>query len=78
MALLSDWATTYDLFVRLLPDVALVADGVRSTNDPFRDAVEVILDRILPEMVMPERLLTLRASEINESFDFAALVERMR
>ena len=39
------WSATYDLVVRLLPDVALQADGVRSTNDAFRDEVEAILDR---------------------------------
>ena len=42
------WSRTYDLVVRLLPDVALQADGVRSTNDAFRDEVEAILDRVLP------------------------------
>ena len=42
------WSATYDLVVRLLPDVALQADGVRSTNDAFRDEIEAILDRVLP------------------------------
>ncbi len=45
------WSQTYDLVVRLLPDVALQADGVRSTSDAFRDEVEAILDRVLPELV---------------------------
>ena len=40
------WSATYDLVVRLLPDVALRADGVRSTNDAFRDEIEAILDRV--------------------------------
>ncbi len=30
------WSQTYDLYVRLRPDVALKADGVRSTNEKFR------------------------------------------
>ena len=34
--------------MRLLPDVGLQADGVRSTSDAFRDEIEAILDRILP------------------------------
>ena len=50
------WSRTYDLVVRLLPDVALQADGVRSTNDAFRDEVEAILDRVLPELVPADRM----------------------
>jgi len=71
------WCTTYDLFVRLLPDVALLADGVRSTNDAFRDEIEQILDRILPVYVPRDRLVTLPASEVSERFDWAGLVERL-
>jgi nicotinamide riboside kinase len=71
------WCTTYDLFVRLLPDVALQADGVRSTNDAFRDEIEQILDRILPVYVPRDRLVTLPASEVSERFDWAGLVERL-
>ncbi len=48
--LIRRWSQTYDLFVRLLPDVALLPDGVRSTNDAFRDEIEAILDRILPHL----------------------------
>ena len=48
------WSATYDLVVRLLPDVALRADGVRSTNDVFRDEVEAILDA-RPGLVPPDR-----------------------
>ena len=51
------WSRTYDLVVRLLPDVALQADGVRSTNDAFRDEVEAILDRVMPDLVPAERLV---------------------
>jgi nicotinamide riboside kinase len=71
------WSQTYDLVVRLLPDVALQADGVRSTNDAFRDEVEAILDRVLPELVPADRLVTLRASEITSRFDWFAVVERL-
>ena len=53
------WAQTYDLFVRLLPDVDLLADGVRWTNDAFRDEIEAILDRILPIYVADDRLVRL-------------------
>ena len=31
--LVARWCGTYDLFVRMLPDVPLRVDGVRSTND---------------------------------------------
>ena len=71
------WAQTYDLFVRLLPDVALLADGVRSTNDAFRDEIEAILNRILPDYVADERLITIRASQVTESFDWWSLADRL-
>jgi nicotinamide riboside kinase len=71
------WSRTYDLVVRLLPDVALQADGVRSTSDAFRDEVEAILDRVLPDLVPGERLVTVRASEITSRFDWFAVLERL-
>jgi nicotinamide riboside kinase len=71
------WSETYDLVVRLLPDVALQADGVRSTSDAFRDEVEAILDRVIPDLVPPGRLVTLHASEITSRFDWFAIVERL-
>jgi nicotinamide riboside kinase len=71
------WAQTYDLFVRLLPDVALLADGVRSTNDAFRDEIESILDRILPQYIAADRLVNVPASQVTESFDWLAIAERL-
>jgi nicotinamide riboside kinase len=71
------WSQTYDLVVRLLPDVALQADGVRSTNDAFRDEVETILDRVLPTLVPDERLVTMRASEVTSRSDWFAVLERL-
>ncbi len=71
------WSETYDLVVRLLPDVALQADGVRSTSDAFRDEVEAILDTVLPTLVAPARLVTLRASEVTSRFDWFSVVERL-
>src|SRR5262249_4867064 len=71
------WSETYDLVVRLLPDVALQADGVRSTNDAFRDEVEAILDTVLPGLVPDERLVTLHASDVTSRFDWYAVLERL-
>jgi nicotinamide riboside kinase len=71
------WSATYDLVVRLLPDVALQADGVRSTNDAFRDEVEAILDDVLPGLVPAERLVTVRASEVTSRFDWFAVLQRL-
>src|SRR5688500_2547323 len=71
------WAQTYDLFVRLLPDVALLPDGVRSTNDAFRDEIEAILDRILPMYLATERLINVPASHVTESFDWMAIADRL-
>ena len=71
------WAQTYDLFVRLLPDVALLADGVRSTSDTFRDEIEAILDRIIPTYIAEDRYVRLPASEVTESYDWMALGGRL-
>lgn len=75
--LVRKWSDTYDLFVRLLPDVPLKVDGVRSINRKFRDEIESILDLILPSYVPEDRLVTIRASEITEGFDWANLIERL-
>lgn len=71
------WATTYDLSVRLLPDVGLLDDGVRSTSDAFRDEIEVILDRILPMYLAEDRWLTVPASEVTGDFEWWAIAERL-
>lgn len=75
--LVMKWCETYDLFVRLLPDTPLKADGVRSTSDRFRTEIETILDCIIPLSVPEEKLVGLRASEVTEAFDWGALVERL-
>jgi nicotinamide riboside kinase len=76
-SLVDSWSQTYDLVVRLLPDVALQADGVRSTSDAFRDEVEAILDRVLPELVTAGRLVTLHASEVTSRFDWFSILQRL-
>jgi len=75
--LVKRWCDTYDLVVRLLPDIKLQADGVRSTNDAFRDEVEAILDDVLPGLVPADRLVTVRASEITSRFDWFAVLQRL-
>ena len=71
------WSQTYDLVVRLLPDVALLPDGVRSTNDAFRDEIEAILDRIVPTYLAADRCVRLPASQVTEDYDWMALAERL-
>ena len=71
------WCDTYDLFVRLRPDVPLQADGVRSTDIRFRKEIEAILDVIVPEFIGAERIIEINASEVNATFDWGALVERL-
>ncbi|MDA8201902.1 MAG: AAA family ATPase [Chloroflexi bacterium] len=71
------WSGTYDLVVRLLPDIALRADGVRSTSDAFRDEIEGILDRVLPDLVRPDRLVSIRASDVTAATDWWDLAERL-
>jgi nicotinamide riboside kinase len=75
--LIATWCDTYDLFVRLQPDVPLRADGVRSTSDRFRDEIETILNAIIPTYVPEDRLVLIRASEVTEAFDWGALLERL-
>jgi len=71
------WSQTYDLVVRLLPDIALQADGVRSTSDAFRDEIEAILDRVLPILVPSDRLVTLRASDVTSRYDWFSVLKRL-
>jgi hypothetical protein len=75
--LVKRWCETYDLVVRLLPDIKLQADGVRSTNDAFRDEVEAILDEVLPQLVPADRLVTLRASEVTSRTDWFEVLQRL-
>ena len=75
--LVRTWSATYDLVVRLLPDIALQADGVRSTNDAFRDEVEEILERWLPTFVDADRLVTMRASDVTSHTDWWAVLDRL-
>jgi len=75
--LVARWSTTYDLYVRLRPDTPLLADGVRSTNERFRNEIEKVLDVIIPKYVPADRLIELWASEVTESYDWAGLVERL-
>jgi nicotinamide riboside kinase len=71
------WGATYDLVVRLTPDIPLREDGIRTTNNAFRELIETILDRVLPTFVAPERLVTLPASAITDTFDWWPLAERL-
>ena len=75
--LIRRWSMTYDLSVRLLPDVALLADGVRSTNDAFRDEIEALLDRVIPEYLPDERVIRVPASEVTATYDWWAIAERL-
>jgi len=71
------WSRTYDLVVRLTPDVRIRADGVRSTSDRFRDEIEAILDARLPRLVPRDRLVILPASDITETHDWWPLAEQL-
>jgi nicotinamide riboside kinase len=75
--LLRCWSRTYDLLVRLLPDVTLRPDGIRSTNDAFRDDIERRLDEIVPAFVAHDRLVTLPASAVTRSFDWRPIAQRL-
>jgi len=72
-----EWSKTYDLVIRLHPDVDLSSDGVRSTSDEFRAAIESILDDHLDEFVGDERLIDIPASEIGDGYDWWPIAERL-
>jgi nicotinamide riboside kinase len=71
------WSRTYDLVVRLTPDVEVRPDGVRSTNDRFRDEVEAVLDARLPRLVPRDRLVREVASNVTEAYDWWPLAEQL-
>jgi nicotinamide riboside kinase len=75
--LIRAWAATYDLSVRLLPDVGLQADGVRSTSNAFRDEIEAILDRIVPVYLQPDRCVSVPASHVTAEFDWWTIAEHL-
>lgn len=75
--LVSRWSGTYDMVVRLRPDIALRSDGVRSTSDAFRDEIEALLDDRLPGLVTDRQLVELNASDIGDRFDWWPLAERL-
>lgn len=75
--LITAWSGTYDLVVRLVPDIALRADGIRSTSDVFRDEIEAILDATLPRLVRADRLVTIAASEVTDAHDWWPLADRL-
>jgi nicotinamide riboside kinase len=75
--LVAKWSETYDMVVRLRPDIALRDDGVRSTSDDFRNEIESILDDQLPGLVTERRLVDYDASTINDTFDWWPLAERL-
>ena len=75
--LVRKWSGTYDLVLRLTPDVEIRADGVRSTSDEFRDEIEAILDARLPNLVPSDRLVVQPASAITENHDWWPLAEQL-
>lgn len=75
--LVARWSETYDMVVRLHPDIELRPDGVRSTSDAFRDDIEALLDEHLPRLVEDRRMVDVNASEIGDHFDWWSLAERL-
>ncbi|MEA3509996.1 MAG: ATP-binding protein [Actinomycetota bacterium] len=75
--LVDEWSKTYDLVIRLHPDVDLSSDGVRSTSDEFRVEIERILDDHLEDFVEEGRLVDIPASEIGDGYDWWPIAERL-
>jgi len=76
-SLVQRWCATYTMVVRLLPDIALRSDGVRSTSDEFRAEIEGILDRHLEVLIAPRRLVSVPASEIGDGYDWWPIAARL-
>jgi nicotinamide riboside kinase len=72
-----EWSKTYDLVIRLHPDVDLSSDGVRSTSDEFRLEIERILDDHLGDFVREDRIVDIPASEIGDGYDWWQIAERL-
>ncbi len=72
-----EWSKTYDLVIRLHPDIDLSSDGVRSTSDEFRVEIESILDDHLEKLIGDERLVDIPASEIGDGYDWWPIAERL-
>lgn len=68
------WAAAYVCHLRLLPDVPLVGDGFRSPAPEFRDEIETLLDRIVPDLVPPGQLVSMAASEVTAERSWDSLV----
>jgi AAA domain-containing protein len=68
------WAAGYACHLRLLADVPLVADGFRSPDPAFRAEIETLLELIVPDLVPPDRLLTMGASEVTAERAWDGLV----
>ena len=75
--LIREWSKTYDLVIRLHPDVDLSSDGVRSTSDDFRVEIEHILDEHLEDLIDEGRLVDIPASEIGDGYDWWPIAERL-
>jgi nicotinamide riboside kinase len=75
--LVARWSETYDMVVRLRPDIELRGDGVRSTSDEFRSEIEALLDDQLPKLVDANHLVEHDASSIGDRFDWWPLAERL-
>jgi nicotinamide riboside kinase len=76
-AMVKEWSKTYDLVIRLHPDVDLSSDGVRSTSDEFRVEIEHILDDHLEDFIEEGRLIDIPASEIGDGYDWWPIAERL-
>jgi nicotinamide riboside kinase len=75
--LIRHWSATYDLVIRLHPDVDLSSDGVRSTSDEFRVEIEAILDDHLGTFIGNDNLVDIPASEIGDGYDWWPIAQRL-
>jgi nicotinamide riboside kinase len=75
--MVAEWSKTYDLVIRLHPDVDLSSDGVRSTSDEFRVEIEQILDDHLEDLIEEGRLIDIPASGIGDGYDWWPIAERL-
>jgi len=78
LPLVRNWSKTYDLVVRILPDMPIQPDfEVTSTDESFRADIEKILDLWLPQLIEPPQLITLPASVVDAYNDWWSIAERL-
>lgn len=75
--LVANWTARTGAFLFLRPDIAVLADGVRSIDEPFRADIDRRLAALLAVLVAPARVVELTASAVTPELDWVTLLETL-